>query len=181
MSSGGKPTTREAAIRLVRLRAKQIKPGSYTTVKIRAGLTEAITWAYELKASIRELSAASRRSYGCVHRWLRLSGVQFRERGGASREYVDGQKGRIVKTMLFDEVGERFPLGRDRGIIVPTVERISDTASTPLGLTLRAVPAKAEKWGPKPTSQATSIKSDGVEDDGTGVETQSDTAQDETW
>jgi hypothetical protein len=78
-----------------------------------------------------------------------------------------------------DEVPEHFPMGRQRGRIVPTADRISDTASTPLGLSLRVEPATAEKWGPKPTSQATSIKSDG--DQGEGSETQSDTTSDQTW
>jgi hypothetical protein len=85
----------------------------------------------------------------------------------------------LLNTLLFDDVPEHFPMGRQGGLIVPTVERISDTDSTPLGLTLRVEPATAEKWGSKPTSQATSIKSDG--DQGEGAETTSDSTQDQTW
>ncbi|MGH3942771.1 MAG: hypothetical protein ACRDTG_29950 [Pseudonocardiaceae bacterium] len=82
-------------------------------------------------------------------------------------------------TALFDEIGEHFPMGRQRGRIVPTEERISNTNNTPLGLTLRVSPAMASKWGPQPTTIATTNTTDGVEGEGTDETT--DSVSDESW
>ncbi len=92
MSVSNKPTTRKAAIRLVRLRAQalELKHGARTTETGPPELTEALVWAYECgDVSLRDLVDASGRSYGCIHRWLDKSGVQFRGRGGARRKPVD--------------------------------------------------------------------------------------------
>ena len=86
----------------------------------------------------------------------------------------------LLNTLLFDDVPGHFPMGRPDGRIIPTDERISDTDSTPLGLTLRVEPLKAsETWGPKPTKQATESTSDGVEGENTNK--QADSVDDETW
>ena len=42
---------------------------------------------------------------------------------------------------LLTDVAERFVLGARNGVITPTNEPISDTATTPFGLTLRTTPA----------------------------------------
>jgi len=87
-----KPTTSKAAIRLVRRRAEalELKHGARTTETGPPELTEALVWAYEFRdVSLRDLADASGRSYGCVHRWLGKSGVQFRGRGGARRKPVN--------------------------------------------------------------------------------------------
>jgi hypothetical protein len=82
--------------------------------------------------------------------------------------------------MLFDDVANHFPMGREGGRIVPTVECISDTDSTPLGLSLRVKPITSvpllEAGG---TTQTTSGTSDG--DDGEGTSTNTDSYSDEPW
>jgi hypothetical protein len=91
-----KPTTRQAAIRLVRQRADalQLKRYARTTETGPQDLTEALAWAYEFPdVSLRDLAEASRRSYGTVQRWLRKSGVQLRGRGGPRRTPVTTRKG----------------------------------------------------------------------------------------
>ncbi|PRX44657.1 hypothetical protein B0I33_111170 [Prauserella shujinwangii] len=45
-----------------------------------------------------------------------------------------------MTTGLLTDTAERFPLGARNGIITPTAESISDSATTPFGLTLRAIP-----------------------------------------
>jgi hypothetical protein len=86
----------------------------------------------------------------------------------------------MLNTLLFDEVGQHFPMGRKGGLIVPTDERISDTASTPLGLSLRVTPGAfvplLEAGG---TTMPTSSTSDG--DDGEGTADNPDETPDETW
>jgi hypothetical protein len=69
-------------------------------------------------------------------------------------------------------------MGRKGGMIAPTEERISDTCSTPLGLTFRVQPLNADKWGPQPTTQSTNQTTDG--DEG-GADTTSDSVSDQTW
>lgn len=51
----------------------------------RADLTSDLAKRYEKGASIRELAAATGRSYGFIHRLLKDSGAQLRGRGGATR------------------------------------------------------------------------------------------------
>lgn len=51
----------------------------------RAELTEDLVARYAAGASIRELAAATGRSYGFVHRILVDAGVQLRGRGGDTR------------------------------------------------------------------------------------------------
>ena len=42
---------------------------------------------------------------------------------------------------LFTDAAERFALGARNGVVTPTAERVSDTALTPFGLTLRTTPS----------------------------------------
>lgn len=84
-----------------------------------------------------------------------------------------------MTTALLDELGEHFPMGRPGGVIVPTMEPIADTDSTPLGLTLRVAPITAGEWGPKPTTTPTTQRTDGAE--GEGTDESSDSYSDQTW
>ena len=52
----------------------------------RAELSRSLEKQYRAGASIRELSASTRRSYGFVHRMLTDAGVPLRGRGGATRD-----------------------------------------------------------------------------------------------
>ena len=73
-----------------RTEALKLKRHARTTETGPQDLTEALVWAYEFpNISLRDLAEASGRSYGCVHRWLSNSGVQFRGRGGARRTPVN--------------------------------------------------------------------------------------------
>lgn len=86
----------------------------------------------------------------------------------------------LLNTLLFDDVPEHFPMGRQGGLIVPTVERISDTDSTPLGLTFRVEPATVNRsFGAGPTTTPTGSTSDG--DDGEGTSDNPDSYPDQEW
>lgn len=86
----------------------------------------------------------------------------------------------LLNTLLFDEIAQHFPMGREGGRIVPTTERISDTESTPLGLSLRVKPATVDRlFGAGGTSTTTSGTSDG--DDGEGTSTNTDSFTDQEW
>ena len=85
-----------------------------------------------------------------------------------------------MTTALFDDTAEHFPMGRQGGRIAPTKEHISDTASTPLGLSLRVAPATPDLTGAA-TSTPTTTTTDGVEGDGSGCDETSDSYTDETW
>lgn len=91
MPASIEPTTREEAIQLVQLRAAalKLKRHARTTETGPQDLTQAMVWAYRFNVSLRELAEQSGRSYGCVHRWLTKSGVQFRGRGGGRRKSVN--------------------------------------------------------------------------------------------
>lgn len=53
-----------------------------------------------------------------------------------------GRKWRTHMTAgLFTNAAERFVLGARNGVVTPTAEPVSDTESTPFGLTLRTTPA----------------------------------------
>jgi hypothetical protein len=89
VAAGDKPTTPQAALRLVRQRAEalKLKRGARTTGTGPQKLTEALVWAYEFpNINLRVLAEASGRSYGTVSRWLKKSGVQLRRRGGPRRK-----------------------------------------------------------------------------------------------
>lgn len=59
-----------------------------------------------------------------------------------------------MSTALFDDVPAHFPMGHRGGRITPTNERISDTDSTPFGLSLRVVPATAREVGAEADERA---------------------------
>lgn len=60
------------------------------TGKEREELTASLVAQYRAGASIRELAAATGRSYGFVHRLLSESDVDLRGRGGATRGRAAG-------------------------------------------------------------------------------------------
>lgn len=85
-----------------------------------------------------------------------------------------------MTTALFDDTAEHFPMGRQGGRIVPTTERISDTDSTPLGLSLRVEPSPANRlYAAGATVDVTTGTSDG--DDGEHTSTNTDTIEDQDW
>lgn len=78
-----------------------------------------------------------------------------------------------MTTGLFTDMAGRFPLGARNGVLRPATEPISDTDSTPFGLSLRTAPtqrntvpvrdeAGALRMGG--TEKATTITSDGQGD-----------------
>lgn len=84
---------------------------------------------------------------------------------------------------LLTDADERFVLGARNGVITPTVEPVSDTATTPFGLTLRTAPARGNVVRVRSvdgvitmgTDQITTYDSDG---NGDGVDTKVDYNQD---
>jgi Helix-turn-helix domain len=63
----------------------ELKKGSRVTGTDRDDLTTTLRTKYDGGASIRELAAATGRSYGFIHRVLSESGAKLRGRGGATR------------------------------------------------------------------------------------------------
>jgi len=73
---------------------------------------------------------------------------------------------------LLTDAAERFVLGARNGIVTPTAEPISDTATTPFGLTLRTTPTprkivrvrSADGVITMSTDKVTTYETDGSED-----------------
>jgi len=73
---------------------------------------------------------------------------------------------------LLTDAAERFVLGARNGIVTPTAEPISDTATTPFGLTLRTTPTprkivrvcSADSVITMSTDKVTTYETDGSED-----------------
>ena len=62
-----------------------LKKGIRVTGSERDKLTTDLRKRYDAGQSIRELAAATGRSYGFIHRILAESGAEMRGRGGATR------------------------------------------------------------------------------------------------
>ncbi|MGH3938654.1 MAG: hypothetical protein ACRDTG_08440 [Pseudonocardiaceae bacterium] len=89
-----------------------------------------------------------------------------------------------MTTGLLTDAAERFVLGARKGIVTPTAEPISDTATTPFGLTLRTTPTPREVVRVRSvdgvltmsTDKVTTYETDGSED---SSDTQTDYLTDE--
>lgn len=65
-----------------------------------------------------------------------------------------------MTTSQLTNVAERFPLGAPNGFM-PTTEPVSDTATTPFGLTLRTAPTPVDPGIEMVTEKVTTPSTDG--------------------